>query len=450
MRFLLQFKGYSPPHKVFFSTGTDILLLYLDFGLSDKYVKDLSVDVKRGMASKASRRWWPSGYKTGYVGTVKDGEVIIKPDEERFPLLRLTIERFLTGNYTVSQVLDYLNNDLGYRSRKTRKLGGQPMTQSKLYKLFADPFSYGKICWGGEESWLHDSCPRLMSEDEFHKIQKLLCRRNLPRPSKHFELPYRGIFRCSNCGNAVIPYVTNKKLKNGKSAQYIFLKCTRNNHHIKCNESQIPVHEFEKQVLTILKSISISESFHDWAIKWLQTEHSDQKTDQKTILDSHTKNLLELQEKINRLIDMYSSNMISKEEFKDLKTKYENERQQTDNQIKALNNVTDNWINLAVKTIDFARDAKNVFETANMETRMEIVRALGSEFLLHDKKLYISLLKPYLVFKEHADLVNLDIARVGPEESFVCAKNEASENVIPKWWEGWESNPHSRFFRPVH
>ena len=141
--------------------------------------------------------------------------------------------------------------------------------------------------------------------------------------------------------------------------------------------------------------------------------------------------------------------MIEKDEFKNLRATYEEERQQTENKIKALNNVTDNWVNLAIKTIDFAKNAKNVFESADLETRMEIVRALGSEFLLHDKKLYISLLKPYLIFKNNTEAVNLQTEQVGMEECFVCTKNGVLENIVPTWWEEWESDPHSRFFRPV-
>ena len=118
-------KAIVTPSKIYTDSGTDILMLYLDFGMSDKYSKDLSVDVKRGMNSKLHRHWWPAGSpKPGYINVpaYENGfaEVTQKTDPERFPLLRMAIERYLTGKYSIKNILDFLNEDLGYKTRRSR------------------------------------------------------------------------------------------------------------------------------------------------------------------------------------------------------------------------------------------------------------------------------------------------------------------------------------------
>ena len=44
-----------------FSRGEDnAILMYLEFGIAQKYVDDLCRNVKRGLRAKAERGWWPN------------------------------------------------------------------------------------------------------------------------------------------------------------------------------------------------------------------------------------------------------------------------------------------------------------------------------------------------------------------------------------------------------
>jgi len=41
--------------------------MYIEFGMAQKYVDDLSKNVKRGLNTKAEKGWLPSGAKPGYM-----------------------------------------------------------------------------------------------------------------------------------------------------------------------------------------------------------------------------------------------------------------------------------------------------------------------------------------------------------------------------------------------
>ena len=330
------------------------------------------------------------------------------------------------------------------------KQGGKKLTLSGLYRILNDPYMYGRMVYKGEEDTLHESVPRLATEEEFWRIQELMGRRGVPRPSKYKDLPYRDIFKCATCGGSVIPYAQPRTLKSGEKVFYYYMKCTRNKCGVKCNEAQMPFAKFEEQMQTLLESLTITEEFHKWAIKWLKHDHELETLDQKQILESHHKNLKNVQSKMLNLIDMRSSNSISKEEFDTMKATYENERSEAENKIRQLNYRTDNWIESAEKLIDFALNAKEAFKVGDLYEKMTIIKFLGSNFLIHDTKVYIDLKKPFFVFQNNYEAIRDVKNRVElTETSVVDTNNTALDAQNSKWWGGWESNPHSRFFRPV-
>ena len=317
----------------------------------------------------------------------------------------------------------------------TNKQGGKKLTLSGLYRILNDPIMYGRMVYNGDEDTLHESVPRLATEEEFWRVQELMGRRGVPRPFIYKDLAYRDIFKCATCGCSVIPYAQKKKLKNGEVVLYYYMKCTRNKRGVKCNESQMTFAKFEEQMLNILESLTISEEFHKWSIKWLKHDHELETLDQKHVLEVHQKNLKSIQSKMLNLIDLRSSNSISKEEFDTMKITYENQRGEAEKQIKQLNYRTDTWIESAEKLIDFALRAKESFKGGDLYEKMTIIKFLGSNFLIHDTKVYIDLKKPFFVFQNNYEAIRDVKNRVElTETSVVDTNNTALDAQNSKWW----------------
>src|SRR5712672_1264278 len=73
-----------------YSHGDDnAILMYMEFGIAQKYVDDLSRNVKRGLKTKIENGWYPGVAPLGYVNDrmgVK-GEKSVLNDPERFQLV---------------------------------------------------------------------------------------------------------------------------------------------------------------------------------------------------------------------------------------------------------------------------------------------------------------------------------------------------------------------------
>jgi DNA invertase Pin-like site-specific DNA recombinase len=99
------------PAQSYAREDDNIMLMYIEFGMAQKYVDDLSKNVKRGLKTKAEKGWYPSTPPSGYLSNKVrlTGEVNVVKDPERFPLVRRMWDLMLTGLYTPPQILELAN-----------------------------------------------------------------------------------------------------------------------------------------------------------------------------------------------------------------------------------------------------------------------------------------------------------------------------------------------------
>lgn len=128
-------------------------------------------------------------------------------------MIKKAWELFLTGAYTVSQILDKLNNEWGYRTPLHKKLGGKPMSKSSLYRVFNDTFYYGPYEYpGGSGNWHQGKHELMITEEEFWIAQKLLGQDGRPRP-KHHTFAFTGLMRCGECEGSITAELKKKFIK---------------------------------------------------------------------------------------------------------------------------------------------------------------------------------------------------------------------------------------------
>ena len=142
-------KEIRTPFRAYNNTPEDKFFLQLEFGMAKKDSDDKSINVKRGLAAKVRLGWRPGTAPLGYLNDKsKDpGNRDIIVDPERFSLVRQIFDLFLARAYSVSQICDIANNDWGLRTRKTRRMGGKPISISHVYRILTDPFYSGLFYW---------------------------------------------------------------------------------------------------------------------------------------------------------------------------------------------------------------------------------------------------------------------------------------------------------------
>src|SRR5207244_6528046 len=57
------------PHQTFSQAEDNLILMYIEFGMAQKYVDDLSRNTTRGLEAKARKGWFPGVASMGYLNS---------------------------------------------------------------------------------------------------------------------------------------------------------------------------------------------------------------------------------------------------------------------------------------------------------------------------------------------------------------------------------------------
>ncbi len=116
-------KVVTPP-QTFSQADDNVILMYIEFGFAQKYIDDLSKNVKRGLRAKVEKGCYHSLAPMGYLNDWNrlTGEKSIVKDPHRFSVIRKMWDSMLTGLYTPPQILKKANEEWTFRTRQTRAL----------------------------------------------------------------------------------------------------------------------------------------------------------------------------------------------------------------------------------------------------------------------------------------------------------------------------------------
>ena len=342
----------------------------------------------------------------------------------------------LSGNYTVPQILDIANNQWVLRNKR-----GKKVARSTFYRILAEPFFYGSFEYPrGSGNWYEGKHAPMITADEYDHIQILLGRKGRPRPKKHI-FAYTGMIRCAECGAAVTAENKIKIQKNGNIHRYIYYHCTKRINP-SCSQRSITVVELERQVKEILERIEIPEDFVKWAMDALREENEKESLGRQQIFRNQRRDYDSCVAKIDGLIDMRAAAEISQDQFAKKQKQLLDEKRRLQSLIKEADNRINEWVKRADEMYNFAHCAKSKFENGSMEVKKGILASLGSNLLLRDKKLEITVLKPLRVVEEMAIEVShinkrLEPLKIGSNNKTPVELYDESLILL----RGWDSNP---------
>ena len=427
----------------------NVLLFSVESGMANQYILDLKMNTARGRQSKLKKGWLPNYAPLGYINVKNEmGEKIIEKDPVRFDLIRKMWELMLTGNYTPPAILEIANNEWGLTTKKQRRRGIKPLSRSGIYKIFTSPFYAGVLCYDGNE--YHGSHAPMITLEEFDRVQIILGRKGKPRPQKH-HFAYTGFIRCGECGCLITGIEKHKHIKStGEVRKYIYYHCTRKKKHINCSQKKEVKEEIlEKQIEEILTKYTILPEFKDWALEYLN-EHNDQEIkDRQTIYETQHSALTRTQRELDELTKMRYRELISDETFIQEKNDLQKRIARLKEELRTTENRAEEWLELTEKTFNFATYARNAFITGDLQTKKEIVTALGLNPTIKDGKLAIYPHKWLIPIAEGYPALEKEYQRLEPmKNGLLNAKTPVLASVRTRWLRGQDLNLRPRGYGP--
>jgi site-specific DNA recombinase len=391
----------------------NVIVMAVELGMANQFIRDLSVDTKRGLRAKAERGWYPTYATLGYMHNPfkKKGEKEIINDPERYILVKKMFDLMLTGNYNPPQITKIANDEWGLRTR-----AGKKVAKSTVYRIFTDPFYCGEFEYPKDSGNLFKGGHEpMITKGEYDRIQQLLGRKSVQRSQTH-SFAFTGLVRCGECGAMITAEDKIKHQKNGNSHQYCYYHCTKRKNP-NCSQKTIEKKELEKQIVEILGQIEIPEEFYEWALEIIKDTNFKEAGNRNQIITSLQKQYNASVQKIDNLIDMRAQSLISEEEFANKKLEFGKEKMKFQELLNDSDLRVDDWLKNAEILFNFAHNAKRAFENGSLQAKREILATLGSNLTLKGRKLTVGLEKSFLLMQEVATEVKGIHKRLEPTKN---------------------------------
>lgn len=338
----------------------NVLLMSVEFGMSNQYVRDLSENVKRGNREKLRRGEWPNHAPYGYRNDKNTKTLkVSKKEAENVKQLYML---YATGNYSFTQ----LANQLGLR-------------KSLIERVLGKTFYYGLMERDGE--YYPGKHEPIISKDLYDQAQEIkagvrVCQ---PRPQKLF-FPYRGFMKCAECGCQLT--ATRKK------GRYDYYYCTNGKGH--CSQSSL--YMGEQDTFSLFSKALTELQFDDEIIEIMYEADRERiengRYDSEKVLADIDLRLNQIEREERKWARMCASELIDEETFKaevlplrrerkNLKQKRHNYSLNRDTRLGTLELTKSKFIESNRAVFDF--------ETSNPEKQNQMLKNLLWNLEVRDK-----------------------------------------------------------------
>jgi hypothetical protein len=219
----------------------------------------------------------------------------------------------------------------------------------------------------------------MVSQEEFERVQSIIHRPHHIQPRKH-EFPFTGLIKCGICGCLV---TAERKVKRypttNRMVVYTYYHCTASKG---CRRQSVSEEYIGERITEALAKCRIDREIADWAIHSIEADQVMDIGWDKSLLNTHHRNLELAQLKLRRLYDMRLAEEIMPEDFLRLKGEFEQEISGLQGAINRLHGRAERDRRSACNALLFTSRAYQVFATGPIKVKRQIAAELAKNYLL--------------------------------------------------------------------
>lgn len=311
----------------------------------------------------------------------------------------------------------------GYSPTETREIlrrNGITLPSSTFHDIFRNPFYAGVMITNFLDyeptEGIH---PKLISIENFKKVQKLFKSKKYPRGKRNefsFLFPQRGIVRCA-CGNRFTAYYVRKKNRG-------YYKCSKVGCATNISQIKLDEHLHNKLSSQIPKGISSKECINAFTefIKGLK----------KGVEKDIEKLELKIEEKTERMMsltDQMLGNQLPEEVFIN---KLNRENECIEKVRDSIDSMTYEWSNLlkdSERVVFFLKNSLKTFKKGDLVLQRRI-----QDTLFKSEQMYIKKTDQYLTTNRNKtiDLINCITVKYGNKKSGQSSENLDLSALVPE------------------
>jgi DNA invertase Pin-like site-specific DNA recombinase len=366
------------PERDYTEDGNDRFLGNFEFGIATKYIDDLRANVCRGNRARRERGWPNFRPPIGYLEdhTTKT----VGKDPERFPLIRRMWDLLLAETHRPSQILKLANEEWGLRTRQAGRRGGTPMQIQHLYFVFANHFYMGVIRLRSGETH-RGAFPPMVTSEEFERVQEILGRPGRPRPSRH-EFPYAGLLRCAQCGDVLTPEEHVKP----SGRRYVYYRCRNRLRKDACSFPSLPELVFEEAAVANLARLAIPAEAVRWMLENARASYEGDAARRGATREALQGAMDSAMRESEMLLTLRLRGQVDEETFEKRRVETTDRQVRLRLQLERPEASPDELLERVQRVLDFAANARAVFEISDAVRRRQIIQAVSSNWKVKGKE----------------------------------------------------------------
>ena len=362
----------------------NVVIASIEFSMANQYIRDLSRNVKRGLAEKVRRGEYPSYPPLGYTGDPKTKRLIIVEKEAKH--IRKAFALYVAKSHSIISIAEELQKE-GLRTRR-----GKIIYKSTLHRLLKNPIYCGMFQWNGQtHAGTHEP---IVSKKLFDEVQQILSPSKFVRRTKSWKYTYRGLMVCGECG---------LKITAEKQKGHVYYRCTKTFGTHRCSQPYLREEKLVELIGEELKRIQFDDEILDLVIDASKEKYASmgaETAEQENMLRVALK---ENQSRKDSLVEKFIDNALPKEIYDRKYSELSEEEAGIKERIQNLKATDTRVIENIETAVRFIKTAHDLFNRGDETIKREVAFLVSSNLGLKDRKIaYFNLNDPFSWLVEDA------------------------------------------------
>jgi len=355
-------------HEREYNPEDNVVMASIELSMANQYIRDLSRNVKRGLAEKVRRGEYPCSPPTGYMRDPKTRKLVLDP--ATWGVVKNTFFLYATNQYSVEKIADKFFAE-GLRSAK-----GKKVHHSTIHNILKNPIYYGWFKW---KEQIHKGIhPPIVSKNLFDKVQAILEPKKHTKRDNKRDFLFRHFLTCGECGLKI-----TAETKKGHN----YYHCTKARGLEKCAQKYIREEDLLCEICRKLDHFSFDGEVVDVAIEAAKENGKKQWSEYQAI-EKKNKLLLEKNRaQQNSLVEKFIDNHIPEDIYNRKLAEYRNEEATLEGKLE---DAKENYRNVFEKIEQLAKFVKSmlkIFKEGTDNDKKDVLSLVSSNIVIEDKKI---------------------------------------------------------------
>src|SRR3989338_10938897 len=227
----------------------------------------------------------------------------------------------------------------------------------------------------------------------FDSVQEVMANKSKPKSPKLKPYVYRGFFRCGECGC----FITTETQKGNH-----YLRCTKRKNP--CSQKYAREDAITSQIREEIKKVSLSSAWANASISYFEKEKLDTAQAESSFAQKARNELVEMETKLDRLLDLQLDGSLSQTEYTAKKHKLILAKKDLEEKISAFGRKSNNRFELMIAFLKEVNQAEKYAQQENPERIRDFLKKIGSNFRIAERTLSFPLKNAWILAgKYHAE-----------------------------------------------